>query len=64
MTERDAVRSERRDAIAVITVDRPEALAMRGAVAVYIDRDGKYTLFDSTGVSRLTEAHDQMSASA
>jgi hypothetical protein len=46
------------------TVDHPEALAMRGAVAVYIDRDGKYTLFDSTGVSRLTEAHDQMSASA
>ncbi|HEV3081828.1 MAG TPA: hypothetical protein VGY66_18755 [Gemmataceae bacterium] len=46
------------------TVDHPEALAMRGAVAVYIDRDGKYTLFDRTGVSRLTEAHDQMSASA
>jgi hypothetical protein len=37
-------------------VDHPEALAMRGAAAVFIDPDGKYTFFDSTSVSQLTEA--------
>lgn len=37
------------------TVDHPEALALRGAVAVYIDRDGEYALFDSTGVTQLLE---------
>ena len=37
------------------TVDHPEALAHRGTVAVYIDAQGNYTLFDSTGVTRLTE---------
>jgi hypothetical protein len=40
-------------------VDHPEALALRGAVAVYINTDGKYTLFDSTGVSQLTETVDR-----
>ena len=38
------------------TVDHPEALAHRGAVAVYIDSEGNYTLFDSTSVTQLTEA--------
>jgi len=46
------------------TVDRPEALAIRGGVSIYIDQDGKYTLFDNSGVSRITEAPDQTSASA
>ncbi len=36
-------------------VDHPEALALRGAVAVFINSEGRYTLFDSTGVSQLTE---------
>jgi hypothetical protein len=38
------------------TVDHPEALARRGAVAVFIDAHGNYTLFDSTGVTKVTEA--------
>jgi hypothetical protein len=38
------------------TVDHPEALARRGAVAVYIDRDGNYTFFDGTTVTQLTDA--------
>lgn len=37
------------------TVDHPEGLAHRGTVAVYIDRGGNYTLFDSTGVTQLTD---------
>jgi len=39
-------------------VDHPEALALRGPVAVFIDVEGKYSLFDSTGVSQLTEVTD------
>jgi hypothetical protein len=38
------------------TIDHPEALARRGPVAVYIDRDGSYTLFDNTSVTQLTES--------
>jgi len=38
------------------TIDHPEALARRGAVAVFIDVHGNYTLFDSTGVTQVTEA--------
>jgi hypothetical protein len=38
------------------TVDHAEAMARRGAVAVYIDRDGNYTLFDAAAVTQLTEA--------
>lgn len=38
------------------TVDHPEALAHRGPVAVFIDAQGNYTLFDSTGVTQVTEA--------
>jgi hypothetical protein len=37
------------------TVDHPEALANRGAVA-FIDAQGNFTLFDSTGVTQVTEA--------
>lgn len=39
-------------------VDHPEALALRGSVAVFIDVQGKYSLFDSTGVSQLTDVTD------
>ena len=44
------------------TIDHPEVLALRGAVAVYIDKDGKYTLFDSTTVAELSEVLDRASA--
>jgi hypothetical protein len=37
------------------TIDHPEALAHRGAVAVFIDAQGNYTLYDSTGVTQVTE---------
>jgi hypothetical protein len=36
-------------------VDHPEAVALRGPVAVFIDSAGKYTLFDNTGVSQLSD---------
>ncbi len=39
-------------------VDHPEALALRGSVAVFINPDGKFALFDSTGVSQLTAVND------
>lgn len=38
------------------TIEHPEALAHRGPVAAYLDLDGNYTLFDSTGVTQVTEA--------
>jgi len=41
---------------AQLTVDHREELAHRGAVAVFIDPRGNYTLFDSTGVAQVTEA--------
>ena len=37
------------------TIDHPEALARRGPVAAYIVLAGNYTLFDSTGVTQLTD---------
>lgn len=37
------------------TVDQPEAVALRGGVAVYIDPDGHYALFDATGVTQVSE---------
>lgn len=40
------------------TVDHPEALAQRGAVAAYIHPGGEYTLFDSTMVTQVTEVTD------
>ncbi len=36
-----------------IEVDHPEALVVRGGVAVFIDASGVPTLFDHEGVSRL-----------
>ena len=39
-------------------VDHPEALVFRGPVAVYIDKDYEYTLFDNTSVSKLTSQTD------
>lgn len=37
------------------TVDHPEALAQRGAAAVYINPDGEYTLFDNTMVTQMAD---------
>jgi hypothetical protein len=37
------------------TVDHPEALAQRGPAAVYISRDGEYTLFDNTMVTQMAD---------
>jgi hypothetical protein len=41
---------------AEFTIDHPEVLARRGPVAVYINPDGEYTLFDNTMVTQLPEA--------
>lgn len=41
---------------AQFTVDHPEVLAHRGAVAVFIDARGNYTLFDSTSVTQVAES--------
>jgi hypothetical protein len=38
------------------TIDHSEALAHRGAVAVFIDPQGNYTLFDSASVAQVTES--------
>ena len=38
---------------AQIVVDHPEALVMRGGVAVYLSKTGVPTLFDHEGVSRV-----------
>jgi len=38
-----------------LTVDHPEALAQRGLVAVYINPDGEFTLFDNTMVTQMAE---------
>ncbi|MCI0681799.1 MAG: hypothetical protein L0Y71_06820 [Gemmataceae bacterium] len=43
-------------------VDHPEALALRGAVAVFINPRGEYTLFDATTVSQLTDTTERASA--
>ena len=44
------------------TVDHPEALVLRGGLAVYVAPDGTPTLFDHAGVTRLTGAPDAHSA--
>lgn len=44
-----------------LTVDHPEALVLRGGVAVYISAIGEPTLFDHRSVSRLTNALGQAS---
>jgi hypothetical protein len=45
-----------------LTVDHPEALVLRGGVAVYISAAGEPTLFDHRSVSRLTNPMDAASA--
>lgn len=45
-----------------VTVDHPEALVLRGGVAVYVSAAGEPTLFDHRSVSRLTNAVDAASA--
>jgi hypothetical protein len=45
-----------------ITVDHPEALVLRGGVAVYISAGGDPTLFDHRSVSRLANPIDAASA--
>ena len=41
-----------------LQVDKPEALMMRGNVAVHFSRRGFPTLFDHKGVARLVGAKD------
>ena len=41
-----------------VTVDHPEAMVVRGGVAVYVSAAGEPTLFDHRSVSRLTNAVD------
>lgn len=43
---------------ATFTVDHPEALIHRSGAAVYMAANGKITLFDQEGVSRLHEGSD------
>jgi hypothetical protein len=47
---------------AAVTVDHPEALVLRGGVAVYLSAAGEPTLFDHRSVSRFTNAVDPASA--
>ena len=47
-----------------IIVDHPEAMVVRGGLAVYIAPDGTPTLFDHEGVSRLLGATDSQSTQA
>ncbi len=46
----------------LVTVDHPEALVLRGGVAVYVSAEGEPTLFNHRSVSRLTNAVDAASA--
>ena len=39
-----------------VTVDHPEALIVRGGIAVYVSATGEPTLFDHRGVSALSGA--------
>ncbi|MBI1832343.1 MAG: hypothetical protein HYR84_12945 [Planctomycetes bacterium] len=39
---------------ASLLVEHPEALIIRGAVAIHIDKDNEWTMFDNEGVSRIT----------
>jgi hypothetical protein len=38
-----------------LTIDHPEALVHRGRAAMYIDRDGNFTLFGNEGVTQLAD---------
>ncbi len=44
---------------ALIQVDHPEALVIRGGIAVFVDSTGVPTILDHEGVSRLNGASDQ-----
>lgn len=46
-----------------LTIDHPEALVLRGGVAVFISAAGQPTLFDYRSVSQLTTATDTATAS-
>jgi hypothetical protein len=37
------------------TIDHAEALVHRGRAAMYIDREGNFTLFDNEGVTHLAD---------
>jgi hypothetical protein len=45
-----------------LTIDHPEALVLRGGVAVFISAAGQPTLFDHRSVSQLTVATDTPAA--
>ena len=45
-----------------VSVDHPEALVLRGGVAVYISPEGVPTLFDHEGVSEVVAATSETSA--
>ena len=45
-----------------VSVDHPEAVAMRGGVAVYFSPAGEITLLDHRGVSQLTNSTNAASA--
>jgi hypothetical protein len=40
---------------AQLTIDHPEALVYRGRAAMYVDREGNFTLFDNEGVTQLAD---------
>ncbi len=40
---------------AQLTIHHPEALVHRGRAAMYIDRDGNFTLFDNEGVAQISD---------
>ena len=46
------------------TVDHPEALVLRGGLAVYVAPDGTPTLFDHAGVTRLVGTPDAQPTAA
>jgi len=45
-----------------LQIDHPEALISRGPVAVHIDKNYEYTLFDHSRVSTMTSATEKPSA--
>lgn len=45
-----------------LQIDHPESLISRGPVAVHIDKNYEYTLFDHTTVSKMTSITDAPTA--
>ena len=37
-----------------LLIEHPEALIFRGAVAIHIDKEDEWTIFDNEGVSKIT----------